>query len=117
MSVETTQLGNYLESFTEFAKNTARETPPWLRELREFAFARFCSAGFPTTRDEDWRFTNVAALARTPFHLARENAVQLTVTDLEALANAGRGCADGVRGWTFRAGACRRGMRFPIASR
>src|SRR5260370_1638182 len=83
MSVDTTQLGNYLEKFTEFAKDTARETPPWLRELREFAFARFCSAGFPTTRDEDWRFTNVAALARTPFQLARQNAAQLTVSDLE----------------------------------
>jgi Fe-S cluster assembly protein SufD len=83
MSVETTQLGNYLESFTEFAKDTARETPPWLRELREFAFARFCSAGFPTTRDEDWRFTNVTALARMPFQLARKNGAQLTVSDLE----------------------------------
>jgi Fe-S cluster assembly protein SufD len=83
MSVETTQLGNYLESFTEFAKDTARETPQWLRELREFAFARFCSAGFPTTRDEDWRFTNVTALARMPFQLARKNGAQLTVSDLE----------------------------------
>lgn len=83
MAVETTQLENYLENFTEFAKNTARETPPWLRELREFAFARFCSAGFPTTRDEDWRFTNVAALARTLFQLAPENALQLTFSDLE----------------------------------
>ena len=83
MSVETTQLGSYLENFTEFAKVTVRETPPWLRELREFAFARFCSAGFPTTRHEDWRFTNVAALARMPFQLARKTAVQLTVSDLK----------------------------------
>src|SRR5258708_3776440 len=83
MPVETIQLGNYLESFTEFAKNTERETPAWLRELRELAFARFCSAGFPTTRDEDWRFTNVAGLARMPLQLARKSAAQLMVSDLE----------------------------------
>ena len=83
MAVEATQLESYLDSFTEFAKNAARETPSWLRDLRDFAFARFCAVGFPTTRDEDWRFTNVAALARTPFQLARENAAQLTVQDLE----------------------------------
>jgi Fe-S cluster assembly protein SufD len=83
MSTDTTQLGNYLENFTKFVKGTTREAPPWLRELREFAFARFCSAGFPTTRDEDWRFTNVAGLARTPFQLARESAAQSTISDLE----------------------------------
>lgn len=43
---------------------------PWLRELRQAALARFLERGFPTTRDEDWRFTNVSALERTPFRPA-----------------------------------------------
>ena len=34
------------------------------------AFARFGEVGFPTTRDEDWRFTNISAISRTPFRLA-----------------------------------------------
>ena len=34
---------------------------------REAAFQRFIDAGFPTTRDDDWRFTNVAPIAQTPF--------------------------------------------------
>jgi len=83
MAVDIAQLESYLESFTEFAKETARETPPWLRELRESAFARFCAVGFPTTRNEDWRFTNVAAVARIPFRLTRETAVPSSVSDLE----------------------------------
>jgi Fe-S cluster assembly protein SufD len=82
MSVEIAQFESYLEGFTKFAKEAERDTPPWLRELREFAFARFCAVGFPTTRDEDWRFTNIATLARTPFRLARESAVPFTVSDL-----------------------------------
>lgn len=82
MAAEIAQFEGYLETFTEFAKEKARETPPWLRELRESAFARFCAVGFPTTRDEDWRFTNVAAVARTRFRLARETTVPFTVSDL-----------------------------------
>jgi Fe-S cluster assembly protein SufD len=59
----------YLETFTDFAKRATGDNLPWLRKLREDAFARFCEAGFPTTHDEDWRFTNVSAIARTPFVL------------------------------------------------
>jgi Fe-S cluster assembly protein SufD len=35
--------------------------------LREAAFRRFSELGFPTTHDEEWRFTNVAPIARTRF--------------------------------------------------
>ena len=34
---------------------------------REAAYQRFEERGFPTTRDEDWRFTNVAPVAHTNF--------------------------------------------------
>jgi len=38
-----------------------------LAEARSQAFDRFLSQGFPTTRDEEWRFTNVAPIAALPF--------------------------------------------------
>jgi Fe-S cluster assembly protein SufD len=40
---------------------------PWMQALRESAFQRFSELGFPTTHDEEWRFTNVAPIARTAF--------------------------------------------------
>lgn len=64
-----------MESFAEFQKRAAGSNLPWLRTLREDGLARFCEAGFPTTHDEDWRFTNVSAIARTPFQLASNGAV------------------------------------------
>ncbi len=82
MAVQTAQLESYLECFTDFVCATASATPDWLHTLREEAFARFCDVGFPTTRDEDWRFTSLAALARTPFRLAREGAASLAPSDL-----------------------------------
>src|ERR1035437_966222 len=36
--------------------------------LRETAFQRFTELGFPTTHDEEWRFTNVAPIARLVGH-------------------------------------------------
>ena len=68
MAVE--QLESWLESFTDAEKNAPGRALPWLRKLREDAFARFCEKGFPTTRDEDWRFTNVSGIARTAFRTA-----------------------------------------------
>lgn len=71
MSVATAiqNVGTYLETFAEFSKQASGHRLPWLRKLREDAFTSFCERGFPTTHDEDWRFTNVSNIARTPFSL------------------------------------------------
>jgi Fe-S cluster assembly protein SufD len=45
-----------------------------LRRAREQAFERFVERGFPTVRDEEWRFTNVAPIAAVPFAPAAESA-------------------------------------------
>jgi Fe-S cluster assembly protein SufD len=62
MTAVAEQTGAWLESFT-------RQQPaaPWLQDLRNAAFQRFTELGFPTTHDEEWRFTNVAPIARTNF--------------------------------------------------
>lgn len=67
----TERLRNYLEAFSASGADLAQQ-PVWLRGLRERGFARFCEAGFPTTRHEDWRFTNVNAIAQTSFQLAHD---------------------------------------------
>jgi Fe-S cluster assembly protein SufD len=67
----TERLRNYLDAYHTLGANASRQ-PEWLRGLRERGFARFCEVGFPTTKNEDWRFTNVSAIAQTPFQLARD---------------------------------------------
>jgi Fe-S cluster assembly protein SufD len=44
----------------------AQDWPAWLAPRRKAAFERFLELGFPTIRHEDWRFTNVSALAKLP---------------------------------------------------
>jgi len=41
--------------------------PAWLPPRRQIGLANFARLGFPTLQQEDWRFTNVAAIAQLPF--------------------------------------------------
>jgi Fe-S cluster assembly protein SufD len=54
-------------SFDRFSTTVERTDPAWLRPIRSAAMARFVERGFPTTREEAWRFTSVAPIARTAF--------------------------------------------------
>jgi Fe-S cluster assembly protein SufD len=49
--------------------------PAWLAPLRQAGMASFAEQGIPTTRQEDWRYTNVASIAALPLEAARTAAV------------------------------------------
>jgi Fe-S cluster assembly protein SufD len=60
----------YFERFAALAEAREGREPSWLRDIRRAAIDRFGDLGFPTTRHEEWRFTNVAPIARTAFRPA-----------------------------------------------
>jgi Fe-S cluster assembly protein SufD len=52
------------------------QTVPWLELVRSSAMDRFEQLGFPSVREEDWKYTNLAALAKENFLPAiRDSAV------------------------------------------
>ena len=57
----------YLEDFQSLADDAEVEAPRWLREVRRAAMDRFGALGFPTTKNEDWHFTSVSAIAEAEF--------------------------------------------------
>jgi Fe-S cluster assembly protein SufD len=57
---------DYVSRFDAFTREPAFG-PAWLSGMRKAAFERFRASGFPTTRDEEWRFTNVTPIADTEF--------------------------------------------------
>jgi Fe-S cluster assembly protein SufD len=86
MAIATRQeLQNYLELFEHFEKRAT--APEFVRKLRQEAFARFWEIGFPTVKDEDWRFTSVAPITSQTFELAQRTSV--TVSEIEAVAAPG----------------------------
>jgi len=60
----------YLSNFELFESslNGSKNTP--FHEIRKRAIARFADLGFPTTRNEDWKYTSVAPILEHKFNLA-----------------------------------------------
>jgi len=93
MATETliTTENSYLRDFT--GSNSGSETPgpQWLLNLRQSAALRFGEVGFPTRRNEEWRFTNVSPIAETPFTLAGKTDSAMTAETLSGYTYEGMG--------------------------
>lgn len=59
-----------VREFERRAGQTPTTEPSWVLPLRRAGFNRFSETGYPTIRDEDWRFTNIAPVAKLPFQTA-----------------------------------------------
>jgi Fe-S cluster assembly protein SufD len=65
-----TQLAEKIQPGVAALEQRPTSGPRWLQDLRDRAASRFAELGFPTTRDEDWRFTSVSRIAGTGWSLA-----------------------------------------------
>jgi Fe-S cluster assembly protein SufD len=91
------------KSLGAFASANPGVNPPWLKTIREEARARASQTGFPNTRQEEWRFTNVAPLLDLPLHAATQNGREVSARDIEPFVfGLGGGCLVFIDGW-FRA--------------
>lgn len=59
-----------LEEYRQVKQALPGRDIPWLRGLREEALERFSERGYPTMREEAWKYTNVAPITKRPFRLA-----------------------------------------------
>ncbi|MBI2167321.1 MAG: Fe-S cluster assembly protein SufD [Candidatus Omnitrophica bacterium] len=60
------------EAFRTLEKREASKVPPELVSLRRTAFSRFTELGFPTPREEEWKYTNVSPLLKHQFKFSIE---------------------------------------------
>lgn len=70
MTVQTERTDPWLAQFIARKRNAPWPDAPWIDQLRQAAFARFCVLGFPTGRAEDWRYTDVEPITTTVFEPA-----------------------------------------------
>ena len=61
---------NYTSGFASFEAGRGAGAPGWLKQVRHSALDSFLRMGFPTTHDEEWRFTSVAPITKRAYRLA-----------------------------------------------
>jgi len=66
---------------------------PWVQELRREARQHLRDRGLPTTREEDWKYTNVRPIARTEWVPGEPQPADLTREALEELASPVYACS------------------------
>jgi Fe-S cluster assembly protein SufD len=72
-----TQVVEKLQSWRAALDARPQGGPRWLQDLRDRGAARFSALGFPTVRDEDWRFTNISPIVNAEFAPANGDATRL----------------------------------------
>jgi Fe-S cluster assembly protein SufD len=77
-----TQVADRLQPWLTAIEQRPQGGPRWLQDMRDRAASRFLALGFPTVRDEDWRFTNVAPIASAEFRSAGSDTGKVTEGEL-----------------------------------
>jgi Fe-S cluster assembly protein SufD len=85
MSTATTS--HYRAEYQSIAPALPGQTLPWLKALRAQALEKFSVNGFPSPREEEWRYTNVSAIENKLFApvLSGAPVTQLSAVNVEWL--------------------------------
>ena len=62
---------NLIERYQTLADSLPGQNLPWLNTLRQLALGSFAATGFPSPREEEWKYTNVTALEKKRFEPSR----------------------------------------------
>jgi len=79
------ELDSYRADFERIERDSADRRPQWINQIRTAAFGRFVELGFPTTRLEDWKYTNVAPIVKTSFTCAGQAMSRHRVIAMDAI--------------------------------
>ncbi|OFW20520.1 MAG: Fe-S cluster assembly protein SufD [Acidobacteria bacterium RIFCSPLOWO2_12_FULL_66_21] len=83
------QLAERIRPWLTAVDERPQGAPRWLQDLRDRAASRFGALGFPTVRDEDWRFTNISPIVAGEFRPA--GPAPAAAGDLASIPHAGVG--------------------------
>ena len=86
MSVLDTARDQFALQAAAFGAVAGRGDAEWLRSLRAEAAAHFAEQGLPSTRLEEWRYTNVTPLAKQRFALPGAELAPVTRDAVESLS-------------------------------
>ena len=73
----------YKSGFRKFEDNLNGQSESLIHKIRKDAFALFTENGFPTSKMEDWKYTNVESIANVNFNLELKKA-KIQKSDIES---------------------------------
>jgi Fe-S cluster assembly protein SufD len=82
-------LDHYISDFDQLQKNDN-----WFSEQRQSALNLFKETGFPSSRQEDWRYTDVRPIAKKKFSNIHEHAISLSNKEVDAVRFQGLDCIE-----------------------
>ncbi len=77
MNLQAKQETIYKQDFQTSLENANQ--PDWLKSLREKAFAYFSENGFPTVKNEEWKYTNVVEISKAEFQISNLKSDEQTI--------------------------------------
>jgi Fe-S cluster assembly protein SufD len=77
---------HFFSAFRRNQTDVAAGAPRWFNDLRESAIASFMALGFPTTRHEDWKYTNIDPIVSLDFDRGNGYVKTLTADEVFSLS-------------------------------
>lgn len=77
---------HYLAEFGHVAPSLPGRKRPWIERVRAEALASFAQSGFPTQREEEWKYTSVSAIDKGRFVVPAPTSVGVSTSLIEALS-------------------------------
>jgi len=71
--------------FQRYQRQASQTDSAWLQSIRKSGIDRFTMSGYPTRRDEEWRFTPIGAITETVFTEPSHHESSLIKSDLTGL--------------------------------
>ena len=82
MSDASAMRDQYLTQYQHVNQQLPGITYPWIQDLRQQALTSFARLGFPTQRQEDWKYTSLRSIERNSFAFPAQSCIGLIEDDL-----------------------------------
>jgi len=92
LSVANPAVDHYVAEFSAVRSELPGSDLAWLKQSRNGALDAFASAGFPTPRNEDWKYTRVTPIEKRAFKLAHGNGLAVQARDIAPFHLGGLEC-------------------------
>jgi Fe-S cluster assembly protein SufD len=85
MTAHSAAQDHYISHFADNEAELAGDSPAWLAPVRRAAIEHFAILGFPTRKNEAWKYTNVSPILKASFNPSPSGAESVRREDLRAL--------------------------------